>query len=86
MPQTYAPVLLKKRAEALSKRTGKVYKSKLEIEAGYRTPSVLVKTALIRLLELFFREPILLILSLYMGLGKSCISNIELSPTNQRKL
>lgn len=34
VPETYAPVLLRKRAAALSKKTGKVYKSKTDDENG----------------------------------------------------
>lgn len=59
----------------LSKRTGKVYKSKLEIEAGHKSPSDLVKTALIRPWKLFFREPIVFMLALYMAIGKSSSSH-----------
>ena len=34
IPETYAPVLLKKRAAKLSKLTGKVYRSQAEIDQG----------------------------------------------------
>ena len=69
IPETYSPVLLRKRAAALSKATGKVYRSKLEVnEAG--TPSIgsAFRTALSRPWVLLFREPIVLLLSIYMAI------------------
>ncbi|CAN9442935.1 unnamed protein product [Alternaria alternata] len=67
IPETYAPVLLRKRAAALSKRTGQVYKSKSDAEQGTKTIGTAFKTALIRPWQLLFREPIVLLLSLYMA-------------------
>ena len=68
VPETYAPVLLRRRAAALSKRTGKVYKTKIDIERGPVSPRALVVTALVRPLVLLFMEPIVLILSIYMAI------------------
>jgi len=68
IPETYAPVLLRRRAEKLSQMTGKVYKSKPEIENGTKTPSDLFKTALSRPWILLFREPIVFLLSVYMAI------------------
>jgi MFS family permease len=68
VPETYAPVLLRKRAEKLSKKTGKVYQSKLDIERGQVSISEAFRTALSRPWILLFREPIVLILSLYMAI------------------
>lgn len=67
IPETYAPVLLQKRAQALSARTGEIYKSRLEIQQGKKTPSELLRTSLLRPWVLLFREPIVLLLSMYMA-------------------
>lgn len=75
VPETYMPVLLRRRAAALAKRTGKVYISKLEA-ARVKNGSVSkkksiaaeFKTALSRPWKLLFREPIVLLLSLYMAI------------------
>jgi multidrug resistance protein len=68
MPETYAPVLLRRRAERLSKITGKVYRSKSDIEQGRITLGEAFKTALSRPWILLFREPIVFLLSLYMAI------------------
>jgi multidrug resistance protein len=68
VPETYSPVLLRKRAAALSKKTGKVYESKLDIERGKVQLSEAFKTALSRPWILLFKEPIVLILSIYMAI------------------
>ena len=67
VPETYPHVLLRKRAAALSKMTGKVYRSKMEVDAGAR-PSVgqAFGTALSRPWVLLLRKPIILLLSIYM--------------------
>ena len=63
IPETYPPVLLRKRAAALSKATDKVYRTKMDVLSG-KTPSVgeAFKTALSRPWMLLFREPIVLLL------------------------
>ena len=69
LPETYPPVLLRKRAEALSKATGKVYRSRMEIQSGPRPSATqLFKTALSRPWVLLIREPIVLLLSIYMAI------------------
>lgn len=68
IPETYSPVILSKRAKVLSKATGKVYKSKIEVEKGAKTPSQEFKTAIVRPWILLFREPIVLLLSIYMAI------------------
>ncbi|KAI9839887.1 MAG: hypothetical protein M1819_000079 [Sarea resinae] len=68
MPETYAPVLLRRRAAALSKLTGKVYESKLDIDRGKTTPGEAFKTALSRPWILLIFEPIVLLLSIYMAI------------------
>ncbi|KAH8815707.1 major facilitator superfamily domain-containing protein [Xylogone sp. PMI_703] len=68
IPETYSPVILRRRAAKLSKMTGKVYKSKIEIERGKKTLSTELKTALSRPWILLLLEPIVLLLSIYMAI------------------
>ena len=68
VPETYAPVLLRKRAEKLSKITGDVYVSKADAEQGKTSAGQAFKTALSRPWVLLFREPIVLLLSVYMAI------------------
>lgn len=68
IPETYAPVLLRRRAEKLSKLTGKVYESKIEIDQGKISLKESFKVALSRPWILLFREPIVFLLSLYMAI------------------
>ena len=68
IPETYAPVLLRKRAAKLSMMTGKVYKSRGDIELGPTTLGHALSTALIRPWILLFREPIVFLLSIYMAI------------------
>jgi multidrug resistance protein len=67
LPETYSPVLLRERANKLSKITGRVYRSKYE-ETKVTKLSELFKTALSRPWLLLFREPIVFLLSLYMAI------------------
>lgn len=68
LPETYAPVLLRRRAAKLSELTGKVYRSKLDIERGPIPMGKTLKTALSRPWILLFREPIVLLFSIYMSI------------------
>ncbi|KAF2276256.1 MFS multidrug transporter-like protein [Westerdykella ornata] len=68
VPESYAPVLLRKRAAALSRHTGKVYLTRGEIEQGKLTVTEAFSTNLKRPWLLLFCEPIVLILSLYMAI------------------
>lgn len=68
VPETYAPCLLRQRAAKLSKMTGKNYVSKMEHEQGKVNLAESFKTALLRPWILLFREPIVLLLSLYMAI------------------
>lgn len=67
VPETYAPVLLQRRAKALSKKTGKVYISVLD-KGSNRTPSQLFMTAISRPWQLLLWEPICLLMSLYIAI------------------
>ena len=69
VPETYAPVLLRARADALSKKTGKVYVSKLELTGKPKPkPLQLFSTALLRPWVLLFREPVVAITAVYMAI------------------
>jgi hypothetical protein len=65
VPETYPPVLLRKRAARLSKMTGKVYMSRTDIDQGKTTLGEAFSTGLKRPWILLFSEPIVLLLSLY---------------------
>ncbi|KAJ5872888.1 uncharacterized protein N7529_005241 [Penicillium soppii] len=68
IPETYAPVLLRRRAERLSKLTGKIYRSKIEIDQGKISLKESFKVSLSRPWVLLFREPIVFLLSMYMAI------------------
>jgi len=68
VPETYAPVLHRKRAARLSKMTGKVYRSKGDVDQGPTTFGELFKASLSRPWKLLFREPIVFLLSIYMAI------------------
>lgn len=58
VPETYGPVLLRKRANKLSEMTGKIYKTEIEAKDGRINLAQAFKTALSRPWILLFREPI----------------------------
>lgn len=68
MPETYAPVLLRQRAKRLSLVTGQVYKSTLDIGQSQLTLKAALSSSLSRPWKLLFKEPIVLLLSLYMSI------------------
>lgn len=68
VPETYAPLLLRKRAQRLSQITGKVYCSKLDLERGEVSIKDAFGAALLRPWILLFAEPIVLLLSIYMAI------------------
>lgn len=68
VPETYGPVLLRKRAAKLSKMTGKCYMTEADLEGGRVTIGAAFKTALSRPWLLLFREPIVLLFSIYMAI------------------
>lgn len=67
VPETYAPVLLRKRAAKLSQLTGKVYVSKMDAD-NTATRSQQVKTTLLRPWVLLLREPIVFLTSIYLAI------------------
>ncbi|KAJ9644402.1 uncharacterized protein PV06_06333 [Exophiala oligosperma] len=68
VPETYAPVILGRRAKELSKRTGKVYASVIEHRQGKVTPAAAFQKALVRPWALLFLEPIVLLISVWMAI------------------
>lgn len=62
VPETYPPVLLRRRAKLLSQVTGKVYMTKIDLEQPLVFKEV-VKRSLARPWLLLFTEPIVLLLS-----------------------
>ncbi|KAM0546936.1 hypothetical protein ACHAPJ_010596 [Fusarium lateritium] len=68
IPETYAPVLLRRRAAKLSAITGKVYVSAIDLKQGRVSLTTSIKTALLRPWVLLFREPIVFLLSIYMSI------------------
>lgn len=68
MPETNPGVQLKKRADKLSILSGKVYRSKLEIEQGEKSLGTILKVSLSRPWALLIREPIVLFLTLYLSI------------------
>lgn len=68
LPETYAPVLLRRRAEKLSQLSGQVYRSKFDIERGSVTFKETLSTALSRPWILLFREPIVILFTIYLSI------------------
>ena len=68
VPETYAPVLLRRRANKLSETTGQVYKTQIDMKQGPRTLANVLKVALSRPWILLLREPIVIVLSLYQAI------------------
>jgi hypothetical protein len=67
VPETYAPVLLRRRAAKLSKLTGKVYVSKMDLSVT-ASKSEQVKTTLLRPWILLFTEPIVFLTGIYLAI------------------
>ncbi|KAI1418132.1 MFS general substrate transporter [Hypoxylon sp. FL1857] len=68
VPETYTPYLLIRRAEKLSKITGKVYVSKLEAGKPKKTPGSVFRNAIARPWVILLFEPIIMALSLYSSI------------------
>lgn len=68
IPETYPPVILRQRAKELSRRSGKVYKTRGDIDQGDTSAAEVFKTSLSRPWILLFQEPIVLLLSIYMAI------------------
>ncbi|KAK5698352.1 MFS siderochrome iron transporter 1 [Elasticomyces elasticus] len=68
IPETYAPVLQRRRAQKLSQMTGKIYRSRGDVDQGQPTFRQVFRASLLRPWLLLFREPIVLLLSIYMAI------------------
>ncbi|KKF96896.1 putative MFS-type transporter [Ceratocystis platani] len=68
VPETYSPVLLRKRATKLTQLTGKIYVSKLDILRPRKSITEEFKVALVRPWALIFREPIVSLTSVYIAI------------------
>ncbi|KAI7763185.1 hypothetical protein LZL87_012222 [Fusarium oxysporum] len=68
IPETYAPTLLRRRAAKLSSMTGKVYTSTIDLKQGKVSLRSAIGTSLLRPWILLFKEPIVLLLSIYMAI------------------
>ncbi|KAE8164972.1 major facilitator superfamily domain-containing protein [Aspergillus tamarii] len=68
VPETYAPVVLSRRAEKLSKLIGNIYISNLGIGKPKMTLGTEFKAALSRSWALLFTEPIVLFMSLFVAI------------------
>ncbi|WYZ38372.1 hypothetical protein EsH8_III_000286 [Colletotrichum jinshuiense] len=67
VPETYSPVILRRRAENLSKNTGKVYRTKSDAYGSRESASTLFFRALSMPWKLL-SEPIVLLLSIYLAI------------------
>ncbi|KAM0342922.1 hypothetical protein ACHAPU_009126 [Fusarium lateritium] len=68
VPETYAPYILRKRAEKLSNITGKTYISTLDADKPPSSTIHQLKATLTRPWRLLFVEPIVLITSIYISI------------------
>ncbi|KAL5606003.1 hypothetical protein BROUX41_006205 [Berkeleyomyces rouxiae] len=68
VPETYAPVLLRKRAEKLTQLTGKKYISKIEKLRPRKTIREEFEVAMLRPWVLMLREPIVTLTSVYIAI------------------
>lgn len=67
VPETFAPVLLHKRADQLSRLTGKLYACHFDVRHGRPTLKEDLKVSLTRPRMLLIREPIVFIITMYMS-------------------
>lgn len=78
MPETYAPLLLRRRAQKLSKATGHSYLARLDKGKDVRLKTQF-KVGLTRPWKLLFLEPIVLLLSLYVALIYAILCELPFS-------
>ncbi|KAK4106492.1 MFS general substrate transporter [Parathielavia hyrcaniae] len=67
VPETYAPVILRRRAAQLSKITSKAYVSKMDLSIT-TTKAEQIKTTLLRPWVLLFSEPIVFLTAIYIAI------------------
>ena len=68
VPETFAPVILQRRAKALTASSGDVYKSQMVIKQGEKTLKQVLRISLSRPWILLVREPIVTVLAVYQAL------------------
>lgn len=68
VPETYGPILLRRKAKRLSKDTGHTYISILDANGHTTTATQVFKRTLARPWVLLFREPIVLLASIYLSI------------------
>lgn len=68
IPETYGPVLLRRKARQLSKETHQQHVSVLELKNGNAAFSAVFTKALLRPWVLLFREPIVLVAATYLAI------------------
>ncbi|KAF4537137.1 MFS transporter [Lasiodiplodia theobromae] len=68
VPETYGPVILRKRAEKLARMTGKHYRSIVDHDRGKMTFQKVLNKSMRRPWALLFREPIVLLLTIYLAI------------------
>jgi len=68
VPETYGPVILRQRARRLTKAFGKAFSSVVDAEDESKSLRASLKQALTRPWMLLFREPIVLLLSIYLAI------------------
>ncbi|KAK0618762.1 Efflux pump FUB11 [Lasiodiplodia hormozganensis] len=68
VPETYGPVILRKRVEKLARMTGKHYRSIVDYDRGKMTFQKVLNKSMRRPWALLFREPIVLLLTIYLAI------------------
>lgn len=67
VPETYAPAILRKRAQKLSLMNGMTYKYHMELQQGSKKPGEVLLVSMSRPWTLLFCEPIVAVLGLYQA-------------------
>ncbi|WWC95614.1 hypothetical protein V866_002479 [Kwoniella sp. B9012] len=67
LPETYAPYLLRRRAQRLTKYTGKVYKTQQDITAPLNKTKLITNQLKVPWI-LMFKEPIVFLMTIYMSI------------------
>ncbi|KAJ5939492.1 Major facilitator superfamily domain general substrate transporter [Penicillium verhagenii] len=68
MPETYAPYILRRRAMIMSKKTGKIYVSKLDVGLPPKTLTATLSTAITRPIIMAIWEPISTAMAVYAAI------------------
>ncbi|KAJ5777402.1 Major facilitator superfamily domain general substrate transporter [Penicillium odoratum] len=68
MPKTYAPYILRRRATIMSKETGRIYVSKLDVGLPPKTLTATLSTAITRLIIMAIWEPISTAMAVYAAI------------------